>query len=169
MLKFCELCQKEFIDALNDERAPTDEMIYSYVISHNLHLFTPYVGEYGDCLKNQVRIRDSHHLVFPFLQRSFDKGMHSYTAALSELIRRGYKANQFHLDSDQIHKAWYFGYVANFWMQQRDFCKVLLNEYFDLADVREDVANHIRGARNFLRDMIEYMGDQSILYRLAAI
>jgi hypothetical protein len=169
MLKFCELCQKEFIDALNEERTPTDEMIYSFVISHHPHLFTPYVGEYGDCLKNLVRIRNSHHLVFPYLQTCFDKGMHYHTAQLSELIRRGYKSNEFGLSADQIHKAWYFGYVANFWNQQRDVCKIILNEYFDLANIREDVKNHICGARNFLREMIQYMNDKTLIDRLDAI
>ena len=61
--RFCELCQKEWLEALQAGTAPTDEMIYAFVISHHPYMFDLYVGEYSECLKNQVHIRAGLHLV----------------------------------------------------------------------------------------------------------
>jgi hypothetical protein len=169
LLRFCQLCQKEWIDALESETAPTDEMVYAYVISHHRDLFQPYVGEYGECLKNQLRIRYSHHLVFPFLETVFDQAIYPYAAHLSELIRRGYLAGEFPLSTEQIHKAWYYGYVSNYWLQNRDFCCVLLNQYFDLAKNDENVANYIRGMKDFLKHNIGYLYNDDLNNRLDSI
>ena len=162
MLKFVELCQKEFLQAIHAEMAPTDEMIYSFVIAHNPQLFEPYVGDYGYCLKNLLRTRGSHHLVFPFLQKSFDKGNHEYTRIICNGIRNGYQKDEFKLSAEDIHKTWYYNYVANFWLQQRDYCTILLNEYYEIAREREDVRNHVKGCLDFLQSMIQYMGDNII-------
>lgn len=169
MLKFCDLCQKEFISALNDEMAPTDEMIYSYVIAHNPHLFQPYVGEYGDCLRNLLKTRGSHHLVFPFLQTAFDKGMHDYTISIADGLRRAYKSGDIQLSAENVHKTWYYNYVANFWLQNRDICRELLNEYYTIGKDREDVGNHIRGSIDFLRHMISYMGEQDLIDKFESV
>ena len=169
VLRFCELCHKEWLEALRAGTAPTDEMIYAYVVSHNPHMFDVYVGEYSECLKNQVQIRAGLHLVFPFLQSVFDRGIHQYTIALSERIRRGYRAQELDLNAEQIHKVYYYGYVANFWKQQRDKCAVLLHEYFDLAQTNQSVADYIRGCRDFLNQMVAYMGDPVLTDRLMSI
>jgi Bacterial protein of unknown function (HtrL_YibB) len=162
LLKFIELCQQEFLQALKEEMAPTDEMIYSFVIAHNPHLFEPYIGEYGYCLKNLLRTRGSHHLVFPFLQKSFDKGNHYYTQTLCESIRAGYKAKEIELSAEDVHKAWFFNYVASFWLGKRDQCHIILNEYYEIAKEREDVANYIKHALDFLQSMINYLGDENL-------
>lgn len=162
LLKFIELCQTEFLNAINEEMAPTDEMIYSYVIAHQPHLFDPYIGEYGFCLKNLLRTRGSHHLIFPFLQKAFDKGNHAYTTTICDSIRAGFKAKEFDLSAEDIHKVWYYNYVACFWLKKRDYCYFLLNEYYDMGKEREDVANHIKNSLDFLLSMINYMGDENL-------
>jgi Bacterial protein of unknown function (HtrL_YibB) len=169
LLKFCDLCQTEFIEALNAEMAPTDEMIYSYVIAHYPNLFQPYVGEYGDCLRNLLRTRGSHHLVFPFLQTAFDRGMHEYTATIADGLRRAYQSGDIQLSADNLHKTWYYNYVANFWMQNRDLCRELLNEYYMIGQSREDVRNHIRESIDFLRHMISYMGEPDLVEKFESI
>jgi hypothetical protein len=132
-------------------------------------MFDVYVGEYSECLKNQVQIRAGLHLVFSFLQSVFERGLHNYTVALSERIRRGYRAQYLDLNPEQIHKTYYYGYVANYWQQKRETCAVILNEYFDVALSNPAVADHIRGCRDFLRDMVAYMGDPVLNERLVSI
>lgn len=166
LLKFIDACQKEFLAALNEEMTPTDEMIYSYVIAQTPHLFEPYVGEYGFCLKNLVRTRGCHHLVFPFLQKAFDKGNHAYTRAICDGIRSGYNEKEIDLSADDIYKAWYYNYVAHFWIQNRDECRNILNELYHMARKREDVKEKIRGMIDFLRTNIQYMGDENLLTQL---
>lgn len=162
LLKFIELCQTEFLQALKEEMAPTDEMIYSFVIAHNCNLFEPYVGDYGYCLKNLLRTRGSNHLVFPFLQKAFDRGNHEYTASMCEGLRAAYQHNDIQLSAEDVHKTWYYNYVANFWLKKRDHCYTLLNEYYEIAKGREDVRNHIRHCLNFLKSMINYLGDENM-------
>ena len=169
LLKFCDLCQTEFVNALNEEMAPTDEMIYSFVIAHNPHIFQPYVGEYGYCLRNLLRTRGSQHLVFPFLQTAFDRGMHDYTCSIAEGLRRAYQCGEIQLSAEDVHKTWYYYYVASFWLQKRDRCRELLNEYYAIGKEREDVGNHIRGSIEFLRHMISYMGEQEIIDKFETI
>ena len=169
VLRFCNLCHKEWLEALRAGTAPTDEMVYAFVISHNPYMFDVYVGEYSECLKNQVQIRAGLHLVFPFLQSVFDRGLHHYTIALSERLRKGYQAKDIELNAEQIHKVYYYGYVANYWQQKRHICAALLNEYFDLAQTNPSVADHIRGCRDFLIQMIDYMGDPALTDRLRSI
>ena len=169
LLTFCDLCQKEFLQAIDAEMAPTDEMIYSYVIAHHPDLFEPYVGEYCDCLRNLHKARGSHHLVLPFLQRSFDSGKHDYTIAVSGGLRRAFLAGEIELSAENIHKTWYYSYVAHFWRQRRDSCRELLHEYFDIAKRRGDVAEHIRGCIGFLRDMVGYMEETDLVDRLNAV
>lgn len=170
MLKFCDLCEKEFINAVNEEMAPTDEMIYSFIIAHHYNLFEPYVGEYNFCLKNLLRTRGScDNLVFPFLQHSFDVGKHEYTCSVAEGLRKGYLSNEISLSAYDVHRTWYFYYVASFWLHRRDLCIELLNEYYTIAKNREDVAIFIRGISGFLRDMISYIGDQDIVNKFVSI
>jgi hypothetical protein len=169
MLKFCNLCEKELMNAINEEMAPTDEMIYSFIIAHNHDLFQPYVGEYGNCLKNLLRTRGSHHLVFPFLQTAFDRGMHEYTCSIAEGLRKAYLSNEIELSAENVHRTWYYYYVASFWLQRRDLCRELLNEYYTIGKNREDVGNHIRGSIDFLRHMISYMGEQEIVDKFESI
>jgi len=169
LLRFCDLCQKEFLAALNEDMAPTDEMIYSFVIANNSKLFQPYVGEYGDCLRNLLKTRGSYHLVFPFLQTSFDRGMHHYTASIADGLRKAYNAGEIQLSAEDVHKTWYYNYVANFWLQNRDICRELLYEYYNIGKSREDVGNHIRSSIDFLRHMISYMGEPDLVNKFESI
>jgi len=165
LLKFCEMCQTEFMEALHAGMAPTDEMIYSYVISYTPELFDPYTGEYGACLKNIMRTRRDEWLVLTFLQISFDKGNHYYTWKTADNLRRGFLNGDITLSTEDIHKVWYYNYVANYWLQKQDYCWTLLDEYYAIALEREDVANHIRGIFDFFKSMISYMDDKEIVAR----
>lgn len=111
----------------------------------------------------------SHHLVFPFLQTAFDRGMHEYTCSIAEGLRKAYLSNEIELSADNVHRTWYYYYVASFWLQRRDLCRELLNEYYTIGKTREDVANHIRGSIDFLRHMISYMGEQEIVDKFESI
>jgi len=169
LLKFCELCQKELLTSIEEQTAPTDEMIYSFVISHNRALFDVYVGDYGECLRNILRIRNCLHLVFRFLQSAFHHGIHHYTATLTERIRGGMIAGDISLNADQINQAWYYAYIAHYWLGEHDKCKNILNEYLDIAESRNDVAEHIRGAHPYLIHMTSYLNDANINQRLKSI
>ena len=144
-------------------------MIYSFIIAYHPDLFEPYIGDYGDCLRNLLRTRGSHHLVYPFLQKAFDKGMHNYTSSVADGLRRAYIAKEIDMSAENVHKTWYFNYVANFWLQKRDVCRVLLNEYYEIAKEREDVANHVRSCIDFLKNMIGYMGEQELIDKFESI
>ena len=146
LLQFAELCHKELLRAMEEGAAPTDEMVYAVVVSHHYELFSPYVGDYIDCLKNQRVVRNSLHLVFRFLQTVFDRGMHSYVTAVSEGIRRGYREKAIELSAEQIHQAWYYSYKTNVEL----YCDGLWNEYMAIGKEREDVALYIRPVRMHL-------------------
>ena len=166
LLRFCNLCQKEFIQAVEEETAPTDEMIYSFVISNHPYLFDLYVGEYCDCLRNQLRIRNSLHLVFPFYQYAFDRGMFHYVTALSKRMRCGYIANDIQFTDDQIHITWERAYIAHRELQQHRKSRELMNEYFDIADQREDVADYIRARKHEIRLILS---DPLLIERMESI
>ena len=163
LLKFCNLCQEEFMNTLNENLAPTDEMIYSYVIAHNYELFDPYTGDYHQCLKNLIRTTDSDYLALGFLQSSYDVGNNFYTWKTADSLRAGYLQQNINLSAENVYKVWYFNYVANYWLQRHDYCKFILRELHDIACKREDVGSHIRGVRDFFIPMISYIGDDSIV------
>ena len=163
LLKFCEMCQEEFMEAFRAEMAPKDEMVYSYVISYNPELFDPYCGDYNSCLLNISRTRGYQYLAFSFLQKSFDKGNHYYTWKIAENLRRGFLNGDITISTAEIHTVWYYNYVANFWLQNRDYCWTLLDEYYTIASNMEDVANHIRENFHFFKSMISYMDDKTLI------
>ena len=169
LLRFCDLCQKELLQSILEEMAPTDEMIYSFIIAHNPDLFEPYIGDYGYCLKNLLRTRGSNHLALPFLQTCFDKGMHYYTWKVADGLRMAFLKDEIQLSTEDIHKTWYYHYVANFWLQNRDICRIVLYEYIEISKTRPDVANYIRSNLDFLRHMISYMGEPEIIQQFESV
>ena len=144
LLTFCEMCQKEWVQSITDETAPTDEMIYSFIISNHPYLFDVYVGEYSDCLKNQLRIRSSLHLVFPFLQYAFDRSVYHYVTALSKRIRNGFVAYDIYLNAEQIYKTWLYAYVSHRKLEEYTESRELFYEYFEMIRRREDVAEYVK-------------------------
>lgn len=159
LLQFIKLCQQEFLHSMEEEMTPTDEMIYSFVIAHNHELFEPYVGEYGFCLKNLLRTRGSFHLVMPFLQKSFDKGNYGYVKSMCNSLRYAFQHSEIELSAEDIHKTWYYNYIAHVMLGQQDsdeysskqkFSKDVLNEYYELAKKREDVRNFIKSHADLL-------------------
>ena len=130
-------------------------MIYSFIASHYPELFDLYVGEYSDCLRNQLCIRKSLHLVYPFLETVHNRAMYSYTIALSKRIRKGVQRGELHLNPDEIHKAYTFEFFALIHTKQPSTAATVINEYMDIAGTREDVAACIRERRNHLHDHLE--------------
>jgi hypothetical protein len=165
LLKFCELCQAEFLEALNTGMAPTDEMVYSYVISYNLDLFDPYCGDYNSCLINILRTRGYQYLAFNFLNKSFDRGNHYYTWKIAENLRKGFLKGEISISTQDIHNIWYYNYVANYHLRNRDNCWRLLDEYYRIASNREDVANHIKANFEGFKSMLSHMDDKELVSR----
>jgi hypothetical protein len=159
ILEFCRLCQEEFLVNVHEGNSPSDEMIYSYVISRSIHLFDLYTGEYSDCLRNQIMIRKNEHFAFSFLQVAYDKNIMNYVSGLSKRIRRGYIENHIQMSAHEIHKAWFYCFLA-------DRNPELILEYFDIANKREDVAAYIREHRDVIKAKIS---EQNIIDRLDSI
>lgn len=162
LLRFANACEKEFVNALDKRLTPTDEMIYSVVVANDPDLFDPYIGEYGDCLKNLVRIRDSFHLVFPFLEYVFDIGNHYYTKSICNSIRMAYFEKEIQLDCEKVHRVWFYNYIANYWLNDKDECVKLLDEYYEIGISREDVKCHISNTLNFILENIKYLDNEKI-------
>lgn len=114
LIEFARLCQKEFVEAIRAEMAPSDEMIYAYVTANNNHLFEPYVGDYCDVLRNLRQTRNSGHLVIPFFCIANGRQNWPFVASLSENIRRGVLSNQFWLSPEDMYTVWFRGFVANY-------------------------------------------------------
>ena len=144
LLRFAELCQKEFIEALQWEMAPSDEMLYSWIIHYNPDLFDPYVGEYRDCLNNQWEARGSLHLYIPFLIVATQYNNHHYVTRLSASIRKGHLSGKINLPPHDIATVWYHAYISNFELQRPTDCLVVLKEYIQLALGSPAIAEHFR-------------------------
>jgi hypothetical protein len=144
---------------IKEGNSPSDEMIYSYVISRSIHLFDLYTGEYSDCLRNQLMIRKNEHFAFSFLQVAYDKNIMNYVSGLSKRIRRGYIANHIQMSAHEVHKAWFYGFLA-------DRNSELILEYFDIANKREDVVTYIREHRDVIKAKIS---EQNLIDRLDSI
>ena len=78
-------------------------------------------------------------------------------------------AGDISLNAEQINKAWYYAYIAHYWLGEHDKCQKILNEYLDIAERRNDVAEHIRGAHPYLIHMTSYLNDANINQRLKSI
>jgi len=114
LLRFARLCQEEFREAIREEMAPSDEMIYSFVTAHHLDLFDPYVGEYCDCLRNQIKTRNSFHLAMPFFRACVDRGNTFFVARLADQLRLGQLGNNIHMSQEDQHFVWFHGCIAHF-------------------------------------------------------
>jgi hypothetical protein len=156
LIEFARLCQKEFVQAINEHMSPSDEMIYAYVTANNNHLFEPYVGEYCDVLRNMRQARNSNHLVLPFLYAAISRENHPFIAALSENIRRGFLNNQFYLTSGEIQTVWFRGFVSNYFLGQHDKCKEILTELIELHKQNPEIP--IQNGREAMFEMARIMG-----------
>jgi len=162
LLRFCELCREELLISISEGLCPTDEMIYSVVIARNNSLIEPHIGDYSDVLRNMAYNRGSTHLAINFLNKSFQEGNHYFTWKVAENLRKGILQNSICPSTDQVYNIWYYNYVANFWLGNREYCKTILYELYSLGSQRVDLGNHIRGMREFLLSMIEYLHDSDI-------
>jgi hypothetical protein len=157
IIEFAKLCQKEFVDAINEGMAPTDEMIYSFVTAHNTRLFEPYVGEYCDCLRNMSMARNSGHLFMPFFYSSFDHQNWPYVSALFENISRGSLNGEIHLSNEDIFNVWYKGYIANYHLPDKsEKCKNILEKIVELYKINREIP--IQNGIDHLREMASTMG-----------
>lgn len=158
LLKFAELCQNEFMEAVHWDTCPTDEMIYSWITHYNPHLFDPYVGEYGDCLKNQVKTRGALHLYIPFLLASRDYNNSQYVAQISRNLRRGYLDKEIHLPPHDIDLIWYNAFNAYYQLQLPEECKEVLKEYIQFTKDNPEVIPHFTLNKQEFADKARQMG-----------
>jgi hypothetical protein len=163
LLQFCHLCREELLISISEGLCPTDEMVYSVVIARNNHLFEPHIGDYCDVLRNISYNRGSTHLTINFLNRSFQEGNHYFTYKVAENLRKGVLQDAIHPSMEQVYNIWYYNYVANFWLGNREYCKTILYELYSLGSKWEDLGNHIRKIRGFLLSMIDYLHDEDII------
>jgi hypothetical protein len=139
LIEFARLCQKEFMDSINAEMSPSDEMIYAYVSACNPHLFEPYVGEYCDCLRNMPMARNSGHLFMQFFCVSVGRQNKSYIAAGFDNISRGFLNKQINLSNDDIYNIWYQGYIAYFDLGRQDKCHFILQNLIELYKSNREI------------------------------
>ena len=163
LLKFCDICRKEFENAINIGRAPTEEMVYSIVVANNLDLFEPHIGDYEDVLHNILYNRNNTHLTLHYLHWSFQKGYHYYTHKISENLRLGFLNGVIQMDLYNIHNIFYFNYVSCYWLNNRDYCKQLLLEYYEILLKNENQKKYVKYIWDFFRHSIQYLDDVEIL------
>jgi hypothetical protein len=169
LLQFARLCQKEFVDAVNAEMAPTDEMIYSFVTAYNPALFDPYVGEYCDCLRNLSKTRGSLHLGIPFFCVALARKNHSFLARLSRDMRRGHLGRDIHLPPNDINTVWYHGYSANYELGLHTECADILQEYLQLARENQEIMDYVRSKRDEFIERSTVMGHSGLVAELVSI
>lgn len=161
--KFCELCRAEFMESVRLGYAPTDEMIYAYVVAKNMNLFMPYFCDYREVLKNIKYVTAAVSLAYNYLSQSFLKGTHFQTTAAAEAIRLGWLNKCFTLGANEIYQTWYYNYVANYWLGNREHCKHILNELYEIACADTSVQSYISSVFDFFRQMISYIGDDALV------
>ena len=125
LLRFAKLCQEELMEAIREHMSPSDEMIYSFVTAHHLDLFDPYVGEYCDCLRNQLILKNSLHLAIPFFRTSVERGNTFFVARLADQLRVGQLENHIGMCPGDKQFVWFHGCVAHFQLGNREFSKYL--------------------------------------------
>ena len=170
ILRFCNLCETEFLQCIQDGYSPTDEMIYSYIVGNHEDLFEPHVGDYCDVLRNLEYHRNSTHLATAFLHKSFQYGKHYYTHKICESVRVGYLLGEkYEISDHNIYCVWYYNYVACFWLGKYDECVDILNEYYELVRLNHGLLCHLCGIYYFFREMISYLGNHQIMEKYDAI
>ncbi len=163
LIEFANLCKEELEYCSNNGFAPSDEMLFSYVIGKHPNLFDPYFGDYSSVLRNQLYVRENSYLASKFLEVSYERGNHFYTVKASESLRIAYLKKELDLSAKDIHDIWYYGYVANYWLNNRDKCTSLLEELYDIACVRKDLADYIGSVFDFFKYMISYIGNDTLV------
>lgn len=114
LLRFAKLCEDEFMEAIREHMSPSDEMIYSFVTAHNLNLFDPYIGEYCDCLRNQLKLKNSSHLAIPFFRACVERGNTFFIARLAHQFRIGHLEKHIYMCPEHQHYIWFHGCIAQF-------------------------------------------------------
>ena len=166
MLDFCEKCKTEFLLSIGENLAPSDEMIYAYIVGGNHHLFEPHVGDYSDVLRNLDYHRNSTHLACAFIHKSFEQANHYYTHKVCESMRLGYlKGIIKEIRDHDVYCIWYYNYVACFWMGKYGRCRELLEEYYGILSGSQDLQNHLKSIYGFFRQMMQYLGNVEIMIR----
>jgi len=163
LLKFCELCRKEFENSINIGCAVTDEMIYSVVVAENLNLFEPHIGDYGDVLHNIICNRNNTWFSVNYLNWAYNNGHHYYTHKICENLRKGIFEHNIGVGQSEIHKIWFYNYVACYWLNKRDTCLEILEEYYDLLLNNEPQRNYVASIWSFFKSMIDYMHNSELM------
>lgn len=163
VIKFAKLCKTEIIESINDELAPTDEMMYACVVGKNHDLFNPYFGDYGEMLKNVLYVKNNEYLAIRFMNNSFNSGTHYYTAKACEALKTGFDEKYFDLTTEQIFNVYYYNYVANYWLGNREYCVDILNKLYNICEHNENVKNYVKDRRKFFIDNISYLNNNQLL------
>jgi hypothetical protein len=158
LLQFADLCQKEFMEALQWDMCPTDEMLYSWLVHYHSNLFDPYVGEYGDCLRNQIKTRGALHLYMPFLHAAREHNNFPYVVQITKNLRRGYLDHEIVLPTHDIISVWYHAFIAYFELQQPDDCLKVIQEYIQLAKDSPEIAEQFQEKEQELIDKSAQLG-----------
>lgn len=138
MLKFCELCRKELVNAVAIGRAPTDEMIYSVVVAENLDMFEPHIGDYPDVLHNILYNRANAFYTMNYLCWAYERGYHYYVHRIAENLKGAYYHNTIGFSKEDLYNVWYYNYVACFHLGNVEYCGILMDEYLGILAGMED-------------------------------
>jgi Bacterial protein of unknown function (HtrL_YibB) len=163
VMKFAKLCKQEILDSINDELAPTDEMVYAYVVGKNPELFTPYFGDYSEMLKNVLYVKNNAHLAINFMNISFNCGTHYYTMKVCEALKKGFDKEYFNLSIEHIFNVYYYNYVANYWLGNKERCVIILEQLYDICQTNENMKNYVKDRRDFFMKNISYLNNKSMI------
>lgn len=163
LLEFCKLCHNEFVSSVEKGLAPSDEMIYASIVAECKELFHPHVGDYSDVLRNLPYIKKNADWAMAFLQATFDNGKHSWTYKLAEKIRLGIVNKAIHLSYQDTYKVWYYNYVANYWLGNREHCKEILDEFYVLLKDNKELACHLKSVYLHFRENIIYLNNTEMV------
>jgi hypothetical protein len=138
ILKFCDLCRIELVNAVNIGRAPTDEMIYSVVVAENLDMFEPHIGDYPDVLHNILYNRANAFFTMNYFCWAYERGYHYYVHRIAENLKGAYYHKTIGFSREDLYKVWYYNYVACFHLGRMEYCVCLREEYLEIFNMQEN-------------------------------
>ena len=169
VIEFANLCKQEIISSINQNLALTDEMVYAYVVGKNPNLFNPYFGDYSEMLKNVLYVKNNAHLPVLFMYTSFNCGNHYYTSKVCDALTKGLIENFFNLSLNDTFNVWYNNYVANYWLNNKQKCKNIINELYDMCLINNDMKSYIDSKYNFFITNISYLNDEELTQKFKTL
>jgi hypothetical protein len=142
LMKFCERCRRELINAVEIGTAPTDEMIYSVVVAENLDAFEPNIGDYPDVLHNILYNRANAFYTMNYLNWAYERGHWYYVDKICENLREAYHKNTVGFGCEDLHKVWYYNLAACLNLEKKH---ELLEDYFDILKANDKQREYFVG------------------------